>query len=506
MAFAAKKFALLGSSLIAICANSAAFAADAVTSDNGGVTNIETVVVTANKRAQSVLDVAGAVDVISPQALQDQGLNSMTDWAKLVPGMSFFGRGNTGFNQVILRGITSGSQQISPTVGFYVNDAPYSFSIPFGGFSSLLQPDLDPFDLEQIEVLKGPQGTLYGASTLGGLIKYITKQPTTDSFGVTVQVGASSIDGGGMGYSTRAAINIPLSDDLALRVSGFARLDPGYVDNIATNSKNANSNDTKGLRATLAYTPTDNFKIVVNGLVQDSNVAALGSNDLNLTTLAPLFGPYEQSRFVNEDWSTHYRLVDATASWALSDFTIASTTSYGLIHSKALFDFTPALPPGFLGGNGFTGPQHGNYDKFSEELRATSSGEGPWSWIVGGFYTKEDADAGSTIQGFLAPGVHFAELSLSESRGHYQEYAFFGNLTYTIANQLDLTGGLRWSHNDEDTNIQQSGPLSGTPIGVPIVQTGTSSASVRRPRRAPARYPVQHHPAYELQVRQRGEL
>ncbi len=477
MHFTAKKFAYLGVSIIALTTAFPALAADPP-SDEAKAGKIETVVVTANKREQSVLDVAGSVNVVGPETIQEQGLTALTDWAKLVPGMSFFGRGTTGFNQIILRGVTSGSQQISPTVGFYVNDAPYSFSIPFGGFSSLLQPDLDPFDLERIEVLKGPQGTLYGASTLGGLIKYVTRQPSVDAFTVAAQVGANGVEGGGLGYTVRAAVNVPLSTDLALRVSGFARRDPGFIDNVKTGHDSVNSNDVKGVRATLAYTPTDNFRIVVNGLIQDSDVGGLGANDLNLATLVPTFGPYKQNRFRDEDWATHYRLIDGAATWDFDGFSVLSSTSYASIHSKALFDFSTALPAGFLGGTSFTGPQHGDYDKFSEELRVTSTGEGPLSWIVGGFYTQEDADAGSTIESYNGAGAHLATLSLSHSVGHYHELAVFGNLTYTIANQLDLTGGLRWSSNGENTNIQNSGPINGTAIGVPITQAGRSSQSV----------------------------
>lgn len=478
MRFTMKNLLSSGVSAIALLAAIPAIAAEGPSTDGAKPDKIETVVVTANKREQSVLDVAGAVNVIAPADIQEQGLTSLTDWAKLVPGMSFFGRGTTGFNQIILRGVTSGSQQISPTVGFYVNDAPYSFSIPFGGFSSLLQPDLDPFDLERIEVLKGPQGTLYGASTLGGLIKYVTKTPSVDAFTVATQVGTSGVDGGGLGYTVRAAVNLPLSDDLALRVSGFSRRDPGFIDNVKTGHDDANSNDSKGVRASLGYYPTENFHVLINGLVQDSEVGALGANDLNLATLVPIYGPYKQNRFVDENWSTHYRLIDGSATWDFEGFSVLSSTSYALIHSKALFDFSPALPAGFLGGSNFTGPQHGNYDKFSEELRVTSTSDSPLSWIFGGFYTQENANAGSTIESYDALGALMPELSLSNSVGHYHELAVFGNVTYTIADQLDLTGGLRWTSNGENTNIQNSGPLSGTPIGVPVVQSGNSSESV----------------------------
>src|SRR6185437_908958 len=154
----------------------------------------------------------------------DESRYSLQDYYSQVPGLSLTPNEFSGAPTIAIRGITSGDFT-NPTVGITVDDVPFGPSTVNGG--GYFAPDLDPSDLSRIEVLRGPQGTLYGASSMGGLLKYVTADPSTYAFGGRVQAGLSHIqDGSGVGYNVSAAVNIPLSDTLAVRASAFTREEP----------------------------------------------------------------------------------------------------------------------------------------------------------------------------------------------------------------------------------------------------------------------------------------
>jgi outer membrane receptor protein involved in Fe transport len=442
---------------------------------------VEEVIVTANKREQSIYSVAAAVNVISSSTLEAQGMNTLTDAADLIPGLSSFSRGATGTNQFILRGITSGSQQTSPTVGFYVNDTPFSFSIPVGGGSGILQPDIDPALVERIEVLRGPQGTLYGASTLGGLIKYITRKPDPDHFDGAVSTGITTVEGGGVGYITRGSVNLPIvTDKVALQVSAFGRHDPGYITNTQLDERDVNYTDAYGGRVALGVYPTNNLKIVLSGLWQQNNVNATSDVNLNQSTLIPIAGDLTQQSGVNDSFNSDYKLADLELNWSFNGYTFTSSTSYADVDLKALFDFTTLLPADFLGSSLVTGPQNLHYKKFTEEDRIASPDHGFFQWAVGAYFTKEDVNAASTINLYNTGGSPnpIPIISAADTLAHYQEEAVFGNLIFNFTSRWNVTAGGRFSHNNINDDVYQGGLLAGTALNSPALTVGHSSASV----------------------------
>ena len=148
-----------------------------------------------------------------------------------MPGLTFTTTG-VGATQVNLRGITTGTD-ISPTVGVYVDEVPYGSSTPFAGAAQTRARRRACSIVQRVEVLRGPQGTLYGASTMGGLLKYVTTTPDLHDFGGTARAGVSSTDHGGVSYDVASAVNLPLLDDkAAVRLSGFYANDGGYIDNV----------------------------------------------------------------------------------------------------------------------------------------------------------------------------------------------------------------------------------------------------------------------------------
>lgn len=183
---------------------------------------LPTVTVTANKRSESSQNVPMTVSVMSSTQLDRENAVSFADYATRIPGLNTISSG-AGQTQLVMRGITSGTTQNNSTVGTYIDDVPFGSSTIYA-FGSLLTPDLDPGDLQRIEVLNGPQGTLYGSNTLGGLVKFVTTAPDTTRASGSASVTGSSVAGGGNGFGARAMINIPLvADTLALRANVYQR-------------------------------------------------------------------------------------------------------------------------------------------------------------------------------------------------------------------------------------------------------------------------------------------
>jgi outer membrane receptor protein involved in Fe transport len=242
------------------------------------------IVVTAQKREQTLIQVPQSMSVVTGATLEAHQATSLVDYAALVPGLTLQ-QESPGESRVILRGINTGGS--SPTVAIYVDDVPFGSSTGQTN-AAHLAGDIDPFDMQQIEVLKGPQGTLYGANSLGGLLKYVTDQPRFDKIEIRGQAGVETVDGGGTGYSGNGVVNIPLSSTIALRASGFYRKTAGYIDAIGRPDKNINDAQSYGGRAALLFKPTDNFSIELSALVQNIRANARNSYDADPETLKPI--------------------------------------------------------------------------------------------------------------------------------------------------------------------------------------------------------------------------
>jgi iron complex outermembrane receptor protein len=447
------------------------------------------IIVTAQKKAERLQDVPMSITVLDPQALAEKGQNSLLDYFDSVPGLNVAanGGGYPGTDYITIRGLSAGVGQ-NPIVSTVIDDVPVASSLDraLGGLTS---PDLDPSDLARIEVLKGPQGTLYGADSLGGLIKYVTSDPSVQSLSGRVQVTGVDIPGGGLGYAVRGAVNIPVSDTFAFRVSGFDRRDPGYIDNLTTGQNNFNTTDVYGGHLAALWKPSDNFSVKLSALVQqvhgnsslfDSNNSGQSTySDLNLHSL-----PGTPS-YTNQD-----QLYSATVNWKVAGLEIVSVTGYvvnsirpavdetwGLGGAKAGFGylayFCPiysnpllssglpnpyycgnSLPPGanpnaYAGGK-FLG--HISTHKPTQELRVGSS-IGRWlDWRLGGFYTHEEGVPFATgfysanpVSGAVQGPLYFD----TDPTETFQEYAVFGDATVHITDRFDVEVGGRESWNKQ---------------------------------------------------------
>lgn len=217
---------------IALIAASGASAAANAAQDEGSpqTSELQTVVVTAQRRSEKLENVPLAVTELSGSDLLAQGLVNLADYAATVPGLVLSSDG-TGTGVIAIRGIVTGSGT-TPSVGIYLDDTPIGASTIVGSGNNPALFDIDPGEIQRVEVLKGPQGTLYGSNSMGGVIRYISIAPNLATFSGYAQSDVSSVEHGGIGYSVRGAANLPLvQDELALRVSAVHRDDPGYIRN-----------------------------------------------------------------------------------------------------------------------------------------------------------------------------------------------------------------------------------------------------------------------------------
>jgi outer membrane receptor protein involved in Fe transport len=388
-----------------------------------------------------------AVSAISAESLSREQAVSFKDYLDTVPGAVGV-ESEPGETRLILRGISSGG--LSSTAGIYIDETPYgsSSSNANGGFTT---PDLDTFDMQRIEVLRGPQGTLYGANTLGGLVKFVTNAPDPSGFSALAEVGGEEIDhSDAYGGDIKGMVNIPLSDDLAFRVSGYTRYDPGYINAInpidpALDRDGVNDVRTMGGRASLLWKPSDNFSVQVTAITQQQNMD--GSSDVDLVMTSPTslavpfqyaYGPYEQGRVVNESYLTRVQIYNGTINWNLGWANLTSATSYNTFADGQIDD-------GYRSFFGNIADFHVGSNRFTQEVRLESPSDEKLEWLAGVYYDNEHGNNDLNVIGGLADG------SVITLASNYKEIAGFGDLTYHFTPTLDLSVGGRWSSNDQNS-------------------------------------------------------
>jgi iron complex outermembrane recepter protein len=446
-------------------------------SEGGAQPTLQEIIVTAQKRAERLIDTPQSVSVVSSADLDRLAATQFVGFANSVPGLSFNTVG-AGYTAITLRGVTSG-YDIAPTVGLYVDDVPYGAA---SGTADSTRATLDVglFDIARIEVLRGPQGTLYGASTMGGLIRYVSVRPDTQQFGGDVQIEASETHFGGTNCDVAGAFNTPLvNQELAIRASAYEFHDAGFIDNLARNRTDVNESDIYGGRLDVLATPTSALTIRLTGFLQ--NIARDGEGTVDYSSLgppsfggAPLYGALDQRRPYGEPFSQQFRLGSGTITYDFGPATLTSISSYQSSHGdytsddSGLLSFTNAAPPGGLGRTysalGFL--EENDTDKFTQEVRLASNK--PWlsfEWLLGAFYTRENS---KTVQSFApldavgdsAPN----DLFLVTAPQRYQESAVFGDLTWHLTKKLDATGGIRYAHNQTTDVSSTTGLLIGTSV------------------------------------------
>ncbi|HEY8949389.1 MAG TPA: TonB-dependent receptor [Rhizomicrobium sp.] len=422
---------------------------------------IEEVVVTASKRPEALKNVPMSVTVVGQDKLDKLNARSVQDLLVTVPGFSVTDANPT-HPDLILRGINAGG--VGSTVGSYIDETPFGSSSALAN-GAILSPNSDTYDLARVEVLRGPQGTLYGASSEGGLIKFVTNAPSLAGFDASAEVGGIDVAHGGEGGSARGMMNVALTDDLAIRGSFFYQQTPGYTDNAFTNQHNTNDLRSLGGRVSLLYQPTEKFSVRITAMAQDLKAGNTDAEDVVLTanSFHPLYGDYVEKRVANEPSGVRYYLYNGTINWDLDWATLTSSTSFGLLHDFVVQDAT-AVYGAFVQGFVHQG-------KFTQEVRLASA-PGQFEWLIGGYYTNETASLNQAIVSSFHGPVIFPGAYLAVD-SNYNEKAAFADATYHFSPQFDVSLGGRYSKNSQHAN-----QYAGSPLLQPAPEKGSSGQDV----------------------------
>jgi len=455
-----------------------------------GALVLEEVVVTATRREQSVLEVPYNISAVGGDALEGRQIVDNADLMRAVAGVSVVDRGyrNSGvINGIMIRGVNSdgaafGDYQLStvPTVSTYLNDTPV-----YANF--LLK------DIERVEVLRGPQGTLYGSGSLGGTVRYITRAPQLGEFEGSLGGTVSQVSGSSdIGYGLDAMFNLPLGETAALRITG-TRLDyPGLTDYVnvyrldadgipvAPNGvldpaaeyyvkKDADTAEIWYGRAALLWQPSDAVDLTLSYTHQSDDIGGRRQQTVGLDGFGRSYGEYQNGSIQLEPSA---RDVDVAALEANIDFGFATLTS-----SSSWYDHegdSVSENTGFYAQAGFLTFYY-NYPRpmasavrtyedsaFVQELRLVSNGDGRVDWTVGAFY--QDQDMGQTQQSFLRgfkrwwdaatglPAIVTGDKDFDYSRDeNFKDRSVFGELTFKFTDRWQATAGFRY-YDHEFTN------------------------------------------------------
>jgi outer membrane receptor protein involved in Fe transport len=476
-----RKTLLISSAVSALLFQAPAFAADEGSKPT--VSTVEEIIVTAQKREQTLIDIPQAISVISGDTLESQQATSFTDYLKLVPGLQL-NQSTPGEGRLVMRGINTGG--VASTVAVYMDETPFGSSSALVN-GAVLAGDFDTFDVARIEVLRGPQGTLYGASSMGGLLKFVTNTPDTSGFDARARVGVEDVKGGEASYKANAMINLPLSDVLALRASGSYRKEGGFIDSIGTGGsdveKNINDGKIYGGRASLLFAPNDKLDVRLTAVLQDIKTKAPTSVESDPDTLKTLYGQPTLSQFVPAFTDVDYRVYNGLLNYDLGAATLTASSSYSTQNQTkrddATYNLSGLIDAVFGVPNELYLGQKTNSRKYTEEVRLASNEGSAFDWLVGGYYTDEK---GLIFQEYVAvqprtltPASGLPQLAEVNINSRYKEYAGFANATFHLGERVDLDVGGRYSHNKQVASQSASGVLAGN---VPVNSDLKSSDNV----------------------------
>jgi iron complex outermembrane receptor protein len=398
---------------------------------------LEEITVTAQKRQERLQDVPVPVTAIDATVLVDSNQLRLQDYYTRIPGLNLTSQGFRDAPVVSIRGITTGPFA-NPIVGIVVDDLPYGASTNLGGGS--LAPDIDPSELARVEVLRGPQGTLYGASSMGGLLKFVTVDPSTDQVSGRLQGGISNVHNGDeFGYTVRGSVNVPLSETLAVRASGFTRRDPGYIDNPVTGVDGINRATARGGRLSALWRPSEVFSLKLSALLQKSETDGAASVDVQ-----PGLGDLQQNSLRGTGWSDKKTQVYSAVLHAkLGELDLTAVTGYGINRFSDSLDFTQ-----LFGSTGTARNEDNKTTKLSQEVRLSTPLGQHVEWLLGAFYGREESEYEQITRAIdPATGAPVSQLTVANFPSTFDEYAAFTDLTFNVTDRFDVQVGGRESKN-----------------------------------------------------------
>ncbi len=471
----------------------------------------EEITVTAMKREETVLNVPFSVAAPTEQVLRSRGVEGLEGIAANVGGFTVQNLG-PGQSQVAMRGVSAGQivrdqPGVKEQVGAYLDESVISLS--------LFTPDLDLFDTSRVEVLRGPQGTLFGSGSASGTVRYITNQPRPGITEGFAEIGASAVQGGNGGANLKFGFNVPLGEANAARVAAYYDRLPGFIESVQPDlsiKKHVDDGFRSGVRAAVRFAPSSAFSITPRIVYQrvDQNgwnredIFNILANPYTTTRPAVSLGERQQFTQLKEEFTDDFVLADLNLKYDIggsSRMALDSITSYTFRDILVVRDAT-ALTASITGGSiglpqpiyTLNGPLNDatTAKVWTQEMRLSGSRPNA-HWLVGGFYGHTDRDYGQDLRvngfqdmsGIPTQGLRAPKDSLFWSELGYQlnQFALFGETTITVTPSFDVTAGLRYYYFNEDKQQIFDGIFGNDNNGTSLVsQPGSTNANGVAPR------------------------
>lgn len=485
---AARRFVQLiaGTSLVALVAQGS------VAQDAADETDENVIIVTATKRDANLQDIPFSINAQTADDIEKTGATTLEDLSRNVAGLTVQNLG-PGQSQVSIRGVSAGQivrdqPGVKEQVGVYLDESVISLS--------LFTPDLDLFDLNRVETLRGPQGTLFGSGSVGGTVRYITNQPKLGTTEGSVEANVNLVDGDDLGGHVKGAVNAPLGDKAAIRAVGYFTRYGGFINARREGggiTEDINDGERYGGRIALTFEPSENVSITPRVIYQKistdgfnrQEVFNLYANPFTTTRPAVTFNEREQHLLLQEGFEDETMIADATIKIGLGGVDLTSVSSYtdrdilvsrdasaltGSVSVDLGFPTAGVLLPSNLRDTT-------KVKSFTQEIRLSSNGDGPLQWVLGGFYSNTDRDyaqrlptpgydaftdarfgAGTSVavaNGFPLNSPYNADINYD-----IKQKAVFGEASYAFGEKFTLTAGGRYYDFSEDRLFQSGGLFS----------------------------------------------
>jgi len=438
---------------------------------------LDEIIVTASRRAQKLQDVPMSMTSVDPEEFIAAGLTSLEDIIDYTPGVNFNSGGQSGQGNITMRAVSQ--ESFIPVTAIYVDDVPLTTSTPFAFGANVFLDGLLG-DLERVEVIKGPQGTLYGASSMGGIIRYITKDPALEEMRGSASVDISTTKEGGITQLYRGMVSVPVVEDkFGITVAAFYNDKAGFIDRLdpltlEVADEDHNASEVYGVSVTGLVKFSENASLRLSGMYQKTK--AFGSDsvlfnvaDPDNIVLVPQNGDYEAAGPDQGFNNVEYKKADITFKYAFDWAEFTSVTGYAqhvnpsvsdvIVGNEAFADFISGSPPGT--SQSLPVAVTAESEKFIQEFRLSSLNNETFEWQVGLFYSKDET---SNVQ-FVTVEPQGTVLNDSQFPSEYEEKAAFANATYYITPNFDVTAGLRYSEPSLDANFNFGGILVAPLVG-----------------------------------------
>ena len=448
----------------------------------------DVIIVTATKRASTVQDVPFSINAQTQEDIQRANASTIEDISRNVAGLAVQNLG-PGQSQVSVRGVSAGQivrdqPGVKEQVGVYLDESVISLS--------LFTPDFDLFDLNRVETLRGPQGTLFGSGSVGGTLRYITNQPKLNRTEGLVEANLNAVEEDDIGGHLKGAVNLPLGQTAAVRVVGYYQKFPGFIDAVGpAGGKNVNDGTRKGVRASMLWQPVEELSLTPRIVYQEvradgfnrEEVFNLYSNEF--TTPPRDFDEREQFLLLREKFKDDTLLADLTASYDFGGVQLTSVSSYidrEILVSRDASALTGSVSVDLGYPTAAVNLPSNLRDttdlkQFTQELRLASTSSSPFQWVFGGFYSKvdrvyaqrlptpgydaaTDATLGAGTSAAVANGFGPDSPYNADLPYDIRQTAIFGEGTYDFG-QFKLTGGARYYRFKEERDFISGGLFSG---------------------------------------------